>query len=179
MILNTMRAWTDAMQDATHGLVAQLAVITAAGYVASGDAALPTALNIGDESRDSQVAIGRPASGANQYSASIFFEALAPLDPISHFLYRDAQLSLGLRFDSTKDDMPIGVTQLAYLVRAGLLVTQWWLRDAPQDPWRVRNGINIVQGVSLQATSFTPTARTPQNTYGLRLIVQVRDNLSN
>ncbi len=178
MIIESLRQWNLALSEPTHGIIAQLAALQTAGGIDAGDiGVLPATINIGDEATDFAVAQGRPAAGPAACSASIFFESLGPIDPVSHFMYRDARLSLGVRFDTTQDELPVSVVLLSLLVRAAMNSTQWWLRDAPQTPWRLRNGIQFIQGVTLQAASFSATARSANNTYGVRLIVDVRDSL--
>ena len=131
MILETLRLFTDRLNDGTTGLNAKLLGVPRSG----GDAAPTPLALIADETRNLHASFGRMPDQAASYPCLLVSqpEGGNSLDP--HAMagaQRDGTVHVLLRFGQLESDAIKGTRDLHYTLRAAQRVLEHWMQSAPE-----------------------------------------------
>lgn len=172
MIVEAVELYADVLADSSHGINAQIAALVTGGYI--DPARAPGSITIGAETRDAQAALGRNMDAA--VSATVFFAGMDDGGTTSEIVYLTGLISLGVRVDVVGTRPQLDAASIGFLVRGILRSTRWWQRDAPlAGLYQTRNGIQVAGFVSCKPAMFAPTPEAPINTFGVRLVLELRD----
>lgn len=164
MILETVRAVTDHLNDASRGLGACLATTPR-----DGSDALPATPAIEDETRSFAVAVGRPP--ATLPAITVHYDGVVDLDPRSAQRTRDGQVAIVCRYCVREADLAAGTRNAFYVMRA-------LERSLDAMPFPIsRNGIELYSVTERQYGGSMQQLGDAWVILSLRLVVQVRETV--
>lgn len=168
MILETLRLVTNALNNATYGVNAQLDTL---GLVA-GDTAPPHVFTIVDETRDNQVAVGR-------YPTTLPALTVVLVDDVTMWGQvqsdiRDGTIAVLIRYVFTNVETAKGNSDVFYTLRAvEKTLTTFNSPDSESD--RILNNIQIVSCDTIIHTHLFENIDDAYVTAGLKATFRVRD----
>lgn len=174
MIVEAIELLADVLADPDHGINATLDAMVTAGLIDAGRR--PGTVTVGAETRDPEAAIGRNLDTGR--SVTVFFLGSQDTEGIGELRYATWTAMLGVRVDVADDQPDLTTTELGFIVRATLQVIRQWFLPGWGDGYRVRNGVQVFAPVGLTPSTFAPTTQSPQNTFGVKLLVELRDAAS-
>lgn len=143
MIVETLRAVTDALATGSYGVNYQISNLT----VESGDSAPPELVAVVDETRSDEVAVGRYPSTLPALMVTLEGNPTLQGDVVSDS--RDGEVSVLIRYIVSESDTSKSVTDSYNTMRA-VLRTLKEFNSNTQAQARLRNGIQIVECLSIE-----------------------------
>lgn len=164
MILETIRALADHLDDDTVGVGAKLATTPR-----DGSDPLPATPTILDETRSFAVALGRPP--ASLPALTLHLDSVIDLDPRSAQQTRDGQVAVLCRYVCREADVANGTRDAYYVMRA-------LERSLDVLPFPIaRNGIECYSVTERQYGGAMQQVGDAWVILSLRVVVQVRETV--
>lgn len=168
MLLEVIRMVADALADNTIGVNAQLVTLT----VDAGDT-IPTSITtIADETRNGHVAVGRYPTTLPCLTVTLNGQVNLDGEVISD--YRDAEVSIMIRYVSQDVDTPQGNSNAYYTLRAVVRALREFNRNT-NESLRSRNGIHVLECKSLTHVQLFENIDDAYVTGGIEVTFHVRD----
>jgi hypothetical protein len=168
MLLETIRMVADALANNTIGVNAQLATLT----VDAGDALPASIVTVADETRNGQVAVGRYPTTLPCLTVTLNGQVELDGEVVSS--YRDAEVSILIRFVTQDADTAQGNTNAYYTLRAVVKALREFNRNT-NESLRSRNGIHVLECKSLTHVQLFENIDDAYVTGGIEVTFHVRD----
>jgi hypothetical protein len=171
MILETIRAVTDWLNNATYGVNAKLSTVTRDG----GDPAVDSIQLITDETRNFEVAI-RKIPATPRPNISVFLANDVDMSPKEFSGTRNGDVTVIIRYAVDENNTNSGLRDAYYTMRAVIASLKDFNSNGPAPEFaRSRNGVQIIAITEMVEMQPFQTPEDTAISTGLRITFEVRD----